>query len=261
MKNNLTIKVIKEKLLEQPDSKFIEELSADPRTGVQKLLLQYQKRIAKQAKNYQDFLQKENLEQPFWQQQKYVAGVDEVGRGPLAGPVVTAAVVLPANNTLYEVDDSKKLSADKRAKLYRQICQQAIDISVAVGSRQLIDRENIYHATELTMKDAVDNLYLRPDHILVDAMTIPISISQTKLIKGDSKSLSIGAASIIAKVARDRLMCEYDRIYPEFGFAHNDGYGTKEHLQALTKYGKTKLHRASFAPVKNIETIYQRPLA
>ncbi|KRN98371.1 ribonuclease HII [Companilactobacillus kimchiensis] len=257
MKNRYTIKNVKEILSDDDlDTDLLAELSNDPRSGVKKLLEQYYKKQIKQQELIERFHQKEFLEKPFWDQGLTVAGVDEVGRGPLAGPVVTAAVILPSNNTLYEVDDSKKLSRTKRAELYKLICDQAIDISVAVGSPQLIDTENIYHATELTMGDSITHLYVRPDHILVDAMTIPVDISQTKLIKGDSKSLSIGAASIVAKVARDRLMTMYSKLYPEFGFERNDGYGTKEHLQALDSVGRTKIHRLSFSPVKKTNKIY-----
>ncbi|MCH4008297.1 ribonuclease HII [Companilactobacillus sp.] len=260
MKNSRTISEIKDLLKQDVNDDILEELAADERKGVQKLLVAYQKKIVAKQQLIEKFHQKEHLEHPYWERGQYVAGVDEVGRGPLAGPVVTAAVVLPPDNTLYEVDDSKKLSIAKRNELYKLICQQAIDISVAVGSPRLIDTENIYHATELVMADAINNLYLKPSHILVDAMTIPVNVSQTKLIKGDSKSLTIGAASIVAKVARDRLMQEYDRIYPEFDFIHNDGYGTRKHLDALEKYGKTSIHRESFAPVKNIHKSYQTPL-
>lgn len=256
MKNKYTISEIKQFLNENPTADLLAELQQDSRIGVEKLLKQYLKKVAQQEELVKRFHNKEFLEKPYWQQGQMVAGVDEVGRGPLAGPVVTAAVILPANNTLYEVDDSKKLSISKRDELYKQICAQALDISVAVGNPLLIDRENIYHATELTMRDSINNLYLRPDHILVDAMTIPVDISQTKLIKGDSKSLSIGAASIVAKVSRDRLMMMYSRKYPEFDFENNDGYGTKKHLQALAEFGRTKIHRLSFAPVKNINKLY-----
>ncbi len=257
MKNKHTISDIKEILLNDViDEDLLENLSSDSRAGVKKLLEQYYKKQMLHRELVERFHQKEFLEKPYWENDLPVAGVDEVGRGPLAGPVVTAAVILPSNNTLYEVDDSKKLSIAKRNELYKQICEQAIDISVAVGSPSLIDRENIYHATELTMADSINNLYLKPAHILVDAMTIPVDIGQTKLIKGDSKSLSIGAASIVAKVARDRLMTMYSKIYPEFGFERNDGYGTKEHLMALDRVGRTKIHRMSFSPVKKINKLY-----
>lgn len=257
MKNKYTISDIKQLLASSDVSTdLVEELAQDSRTGVKKLLEQYYKKQAQQQELIKKFHQKEFLEKSYWEHNLAVAGVDEVGRGPLAGPVVTAAVILPPDNTLYEVDDSKKLSISKRNKLYPKICDQAIDISVAVGSPQLIDQENIYHATELTMADSINNLYQKPDHILVDAMTIPVDIGQTKLIKGDAKSLSIGAASIVAKVARDRLMTMYSHLYPEFGFENNDGYGTKQHLAALERVGRTKIHRLSFAPVKKISKLY-----
>ena len=257
MKNKYTVKAVKE-LLGQEDvsDELLEELQLDSRAGVKKLLEQYYKKIEQKKALIEKFHSKEFLEKPYWDHDLLVAGVDEVGRGPLAGPVVTAAVILPSDNTLYEVDDSKKLSISKRAELYKQICDQAIDISVAVGSPQLIDQENIYHATELTMAQSIKRLYAKPNHILVDAMTIPVDISQTKLIKGDAKSLSIGAASIIAKVSRDRLMTMYSHLYPEFGFENNDGYGTKQHLQALDKFGRTKIHRLSFSPVKKVNKLY-----
>ncbi|MBL3530135.1 ribonuclease HII [Companilactobacillus zhachilii] len=257
MKNKYTIKDVKELLSEtEVDQTLLTELSQDDRSGIKKLLEQYYKKQTKRQELIERFHHKEFLEKPFWDNGADVAGVDEVGRGPLAGPVVTAAVILPPDNTLYEVDDSKKLSIAKRDELYKQICDQAVDISVGVGSPALIDSQNIYHATELTMRDAINGLYLQPDHILVDAMTIPVDIPQTKLIKGDAKSLSIGAASIVAKVARDRLMTMYSHIYPEFGFEKNDGYGTKQHLEALEKVGRTKIHRLSFAPVKKIHKLY-----
>lgn len=257
MKNKYTVKAVKE-LLSQEDvsDELLEELQLDSRAGVKKLLEQYYKKIEQKKALIEKFHSKEFLEKPYWDHDLLVAGVDEVGRGPLAGPVVTAAVILPPDNTLYEVDDSKKLSISKRAELYKQICDQAIDISVAVGSPQLIDQENIYHATELTMAQSIKHLYAKPNHILVDAMTIPVDIPQTKLIKGDAKSLSIGAASIIAKVSRDRLMTMYSHLYPEFGFENNDGYGTKQHLQALDKFGRTKIHRLSFSPVKKVNKLY-----
>lgn len=257
MKNKYTVKAVKE-LLSQEDvsDELLEELQLDSRAGVKKLLEQYYKKIEQKKALIEKFHSKEFLEKPYWDHDLLVAGVDEVGRGPLAGPVVTAAVILPPDNTLYEVDDSKKLSISKRAELYKQICDQAIDISVAVGSPQLIDQENIYHATELTMAQSIKRLYAKPNHILVDAMTIPVDIPQTKLIKGDAKSLSIGAASIIAKVSRDRLMTMYSHLYPEFGFGNNDGYGTKQHLQALDKFGRTKIHRLSFSPVKKVNKLY-----
>lgn len=256
MKNSLTIKDVKELLEDGVSAEQLEKLKNDSRVGVQKLLVQFEKRRMQKVELLKKFEAKKQYEKTFWEHDLLVAGVDEVGRGPLAGPVVTAAVILSSDNTLYEVDDSKKLSEKKREELYRQIFEQAIDISIGVGSPKLIDQENIYHATELVMKDAIEGLYVKPDHILVDAMKIPVNIGQTKLYKGDSKSLSIGAASIVAKVARDHLMNMYAKIYPEFNFTHNDGYGTKEHLDALNKYGRTSIHRLSFSPVKQVNKIY-----
>ncbi|APX73395.1 ribonuclease HII [Companilactobacillus allii] len=260
----MTIKDVKELLNQEIGSVSKDDLDLlqeDERSGVHNLLAQYFRKVEQQQKLIEKFHKKEFLERDYWNHNLFVAGVDEVGRGPLAGPVVTAAVILPANNTLYEVDDSKKLTAKKRDRVYRQICEQAIDISIGIGSPQLIDQENIYHATELVMKDAINGLYLAPDHILVDAMTIPVNIGQTKLIKGDSKSLSIGAASIVAKVSRDRLMSAYNELYPEFGFLRNDGYGTSEHLKALDKYGRTPIHRMSFSPVRKTNKLYQTPFS
>lgn len=225
-------------------------LARDPRAGVQKLVQSYQRQLTKTAALKAAFLQRQKFEQPFWQQQQLVAGVDEVGRGPLAGPVVVAAVILPPDINLIEINDSKQLSDHKRHELYGKILDQAIDVSVALGSPRLIDQENIYHATELTMAQAVSHLWLKPAHLLVDAMHIPVQITQTKLIKGDARSISIGAASIVAKVYRDELMAKYDQVYPGYGFAQNVGYGTKIHLAGLQKQGICPIHRHSFAPVK-----------
>ncbi|WP_099974743.1 ribonuclease HII [Lactobacillus terrae] len=257
MKNSeYTISEIKSILQDSPSEDQLKHFREDKRAGVIKILEQYNRRKLQYENQILKFETKKKFEEPFWDRGLYVAGVDEVGRGPLAGPVVSAAVILPKNNTLIDVDDSKKLSAKNRLEIYNQICEQAVDISVSIGSVELIDRENIYHATELIMKDAIDSLYIKPNHILVDAMTIPVDIEQTKLIKGDAKSISIGAASIVAKVMRDNLMNYYDRKYPEFKFKKNDGYGTKDHLDALNKYGRTPIHRMSFSPVKKSTKLY-----
>ncbi|MBA1435068.1 ribonuclease HII, partial [Bombilactobacillus bombi] len=190
------------------------------------------------------------FERPFWNRNQLVAGIDEVGRGPLAGPVVTAAVVLPADIKLWQINDSKQLTAAKRRQLYEQILTVALDVSIGVGSRQLIDEKDIYHATEITMAAAVQGLNIPINHLLVDAMHVPLDIAQTRLIKGDARSVSIGAASIIAKVYRDELMQAYAKIYPHYGLENNAGYGTKEHLLGLKQFGICPLHRHSFAPVK-----------
>ena len=178
---------------------------------------------------------------------RFVAGVDEVGRGPLAGPVVTAAVVLPEDFDVLGVDDSKKLSEKRREELYDVIREKAIAVGIGTASPQRIDEINILQATYEAMREAVGKLTVRPDLLLVDAVTIPdLEICQVPIIKGDAKSQSSAAASVIAKVTRDRLMAEYDRIMPEYHFASNKGYGTREHIEALRKYGPTEIHRRSF---------------
>ncbi|NVY95772.1 ribonuclease HII [Lactobacillus sp. DCY120] len=231
-----------------PDTAW-QQLEADPRKGVQLLVCQHQHLQEKRAELRQAFQDRTKWEQPYWQAGQIVAGVDEVGRGPLAGPVVTAAVIWPAEAVVLGINDSKQLSVRQREKLYPQIVAQAIDVSIGVGSPQLIDRENIYHATELTMRQAVQHLRIQPDHLLVDAMRIPVDLPQTRLIKGDAQSIPIGAASIVAKVYRDHLMADYDQVYPGYGLAQNAGYGTKIHLEHLQAVGPCPLHRQSFAPV------------
>ncbi|WP_240366832.1 ribonuclease HII [Bombilactobacillus bombi] len=249
--SHLTINQIKKLLAQKPTADYIwDQIKDDPRQGVQKLAISHQKKLIQQERLKQSFEQRLQIEKHFWNQGQVVAGIDEVGRGPLAGPVVTAAVVLPANIDLWEINDSKQLSAAKRRQLYTQILAVALDVSVGVGERQLIDEKDIYHATEITMAQAVKQLNIKVDHLLVDAMHVPVNVAQTKLIKGDARSISIGAASIIAKVYRDELMQTYAQIYPHYGFENNAGYGTKEHLSGLATYGICPLHRHSFAPIK-----------
>lgn len=185
----------------------------------------------------------------FGKKNQLVAGVDEVGRGPLAGPVVTAAVILPHNFDLIDVNDSKKLSPKKRKALFPQILAKAVSVSVGLANNDVIDRINIYEADRLAMAHAVQGLKVKPAALLVDAMNVPLNIPQIKLIHGDAKSNSIAAASIVAKVFRDNLMDAYGEVYPEYDFKHNAGYGTREHMEALKKYGPTPIHRRSFAPV------------
>ena len=181
---------------------------------------------------------------------KLIAGVDEVGRGPLVGPVVTAAVILPLNYKLDGLTDSKKLSEKNRDKFYDIIKKDAIAIGIGIKSNEVIDEVNIYEATKLAMKEAIDNLMIKPEHVLIDAMPLDIEIDHTSIIKGDAKSLSIAAASVIAKVTRDRYMYELDKKYPMYNYKKNKGYPTKEHLDAIKKYGVTDLYRKSYGPVK-----------
>ena len=182
---------------------------------------------------------------------KLIAGVDEVGRGPLVGPVVTAAVILPINYKLEGLTDSKKLTEKKRDKFYDIIMQDAIAVSIGMKDAQTIDEVNIYEATKLAMMDAINNLKIKPEHVLIDAMPLNIDISHTSIIKGDAKSLSIAAASVIAKVTRDRIMYELDKKYPMYNYKKNKGYPTKEHVEAINKYGLIDGYRKTYGPVRD----------
>ncbi len=180
-----------------------------------------------------------------------VAGVDEAGRGPLAGPVVAAAVILRTGTPIDGVMDSKKLTEARRETLFDSIMEQALAVGVGVSDHQLIDRINILQATLQAMRQAVTNLVLPPDYLLIDGIsTIPVTIPQKTIKKGDSASLSIAAASIIAKVTRDRLMVEYDRQFPGYGFAAHKGYGCASHLEAIAQLGPCAIHRQTFRGVK-----------
>ena len=179
---------------------------------------------------------------------KYIAGIDEVGRGPLVGPVVTAAVILPKDFYDERINDSKKLTEKKRELLYDVIMENAVSVGIGISSEDVIDDINILEATKKAMIEAVNNLSVKPEHLLIDAVKLNVDIPQTSIIKGDAKSESIAAASIIAKVTRDRMMIELDKEHPEYDFKHNKGYGTKKHIDAIEKYGILKEHRKTFAP-------------
>ncbi|MBD5521435.1 MAG: ribonuclease HII [Lachnospiraceae bacterium] len=177
----------------------------------------------------------------------YICGIDEVGRGPLSGPVVAGAVILPKNCNILYINDSKKLSEKKREELYDIIMEKAVAVGIGYSTPERIDEINILQATYEAMREAISELEVEPDLLLNDAVEIPeVSIKQVPIIKGDAKSISIGAASIVAKVTRDRLMCEYDSVFPEYGFASNKGYGSQSHIDALKKYGPCPIHRRSF---------------
>ena len=179
---------------------------------------------------------------------KYIAGIDEVGRGPLVGPVVTAAVILPRDFYDERINDSKKLTEKKRELLYDVIMENAVSVGIGISSEDVIDEINILEATKKAMIEAVNNLSVKPEYLLIDAVKLNIDIPQISIIKGDAKSESIAAASIVAKVTRDRMMIELDKIHPEYDFKHNKGYGTKKHIEAIEKYGIIKEHRKTFAP-------------
>ncbi len=181
-----------------------------------------------------------------------IAGVDEVGRGPLIGPVVAAAVILPKNYKLDGLTDSKKLSEKKRDKFYEIIKRDAISIGIGLMDEKVIDDVNIYEATKLAMKEAINNLDINPEHILIDAMPLELSIPTTSIIKGDAKSESIAAASVIAKVTRDKMMYDLDKKYPMYGFKNHKGYPTKKHIDALKEYGLIDGYRKTYQPIKDM---------
>jgi ribonuclease HII len=247
------IKSIKERLFDPTfnDLAFLQELQADERAGVQKLLQQYEKQLVKQQllqEKYEEMMRFEN--EAFQQGARFIAGLDEVGRGPLAGPVVSAAVILPKECQILGLNDSKQLSAKKREELFIEIQNKAVAVGIGVVSPEEIDRINIYQASRLAMKEALIDLAVKPEHLLIDAMTIETDIPQQSLIKGDARSISIAAASIIAKVYRDNLMKDFHDVYPFYGFDQNAGYGTKVHLEGLAVHGICPIHRKTFAPVK-----------
>ncbi|MGG4169764.1 ribonuclease HII [Rossellomorea vietnamensis] len=232
---------------------ILEELKQDERKGVQKLLLQLERDRKKQAEEKKEFQDLTRYEQELRLQGfTRIAGIDEVGRGPLAGPVVTAAVILPHDFYLAGLNDSKKLSEGKREEYYEYIQNHAISIGIGMVHAEEIDSINIYQATKKAMNDAIINLPVQPDYLLIDAMKLQSPYPSQSIIKGDSKSISIAAASIIAKVTRDRMMKEYAEKYPGYAFEKNAGYGTKDHLKGLEQLGVTPLHRKSFAPVKEL---------
>ena len=179
-----------------------------------------------------------------------IAGVDEVGRGPLVGPVVTACVILPEKFDLPGLTDSKKLSEKKREILYKEIEEQALGIGIGIVDNEEIDKINILNATKKAMKMAINNCNVRPEHVLIDAVKLDIDIPTISIIKGDLKSITISAASVIAKVTRDHMLYELDKKYPMYDFKHNKGYPTKKHIEAIMEYGIIKEHRRSYSPVK-----------
>ena len=228
---------------------FIKEYDRDTRKSVQSLVAKARREIESYEKECARMETMFSYEREYAEYQS-ICGIDEVGRGPLAGPVVAGAVILPKNCNLLYLNDSKQLSAKKREELYPQIMEQAVAVGIGLASPERIDEINILQATYEAMREAINKLRVKPDILLNDAVTIPqITIRQVPIIKGDAKSASIAAASIVAKVTRDRLMVQYDERYPEYGFASNMGYGAAAHIEALKKYGATPIHRRTF--IKN----------
>ena len=250
-----TIKEIKGLLatVKDLDNPIFLELEKDNRSGVQKEISKRKKKIQAELDenlrlesmlSYEKELYKQGL--------TLIAGIDEVGRGPLAGPVVAAAVILPQNCKIRGLNDSKKIPKKKHLEIFQAVQDQALSIGIGIVDNQVIDQVNIYEATKLVMTEAISQLRPQPEHLLIDAMKLELPISQTAIIKGDANSLSIAAASIVAKVTRDELMKDYDQQFPGYDFATNAGYGTAKHLEGLTKLGVTPIHRTSFEPVKSL---------
>ena len=223
-----------------------ETYQEDTRSGVQKLILAAKRAVCKEAQE-QERLEGMCKYEREYEEYTYICGIDEVGRGPLAGPVVAGAVILPKDCRIAYINDSKKLSAAKREVLYDEIMEKATAVGIGIVSPALIDEINILQATYEAMRQAIEKLSVTPTLLLNDAVTIPeVNIKQVPIIKGDAKSMSIAAASIVAKVTRDRLMVEYDAILPGYGFASNKGYGSAVHIEALKTLGATPIHRNSF---------------
>ncbi|WP_245693630.1 ribonuclease HII [Sediminibacillus halophilus] len=252
MVSDMRIPEIRELLdTDQVSDSFLEELKKDNRKGVHKLIAGYQRRKQKQSIQQELFVQMSVYEKKHYQLGNKVAGIDEAGRGPLAGPVVAAAVILGESFYLPGLNDSKQLSEQTREEYYHYIIQHAEAYGIGIVESGEIDQLNIYRASKHAMRKAVDELAFQPDHILVDAVQLDgVSSTVEAIIKGDQKSISIAAASILAKVTRDWMMESLDERYPMYHFKSNKGYGTKAHLEALKAYGAAPCHRKSFSPVR-----------
>lgn len=255
MEKKISIALIKEEFKAAAMSElpfFIEKYKGDERSGVKALLEKANRELEKlEAEKARIEALREYEEK--YAEYEFIGGMDEVGRGPLAGPVVACALVLPKGCRILYVNDSKKLTAAKREELYEEIMEKAVSVGIGMVGPGRIDEINILQATYEAMRQAVEKMDPKPDILLNDAVTVPgITIPQVPIIKGDAKSLTIGAASIVAKVTRDRLMVEYDELMPEYGFAGNKGYGSAEHIRAIQEHGITPIHRKSF--VKNFLT-------
>ena len=250
----MTISEIREILLGSPSEEFLVELELDSRVAVKKLLQAYHKRVEKAALERERFHKMLSYERNYYEEgAKLIAGVDEAGRGPLAGPLVIAAVVMPQEFFISGLNDSKQISASKRDKLYDEILQKALSVSVNIVSISNIDELNIYRATQQGMAEVLLHLDKQPDVALIDAMPVEAGdIKTVSLVHGDALSASIAAASIIAKVTRDRIMEKLDVLYPAYKFANNKGYGSKDHMQAIDQDGVTEWHRRSYEPVKSL---------
>lgn len=251
----MKISEAKEILAGTPTETQLSALAVDERVGVQKLVAAYYKRQEKQRLERARFAAMLAYERRYYGQgAQYVAGIDEAGRGPLAGPLVIAAVILPQEVFISGLNDSKQLSAPRREQLYDEVLAKALAVSVNLVSVANIDKLNIYQATKQGMTEVLEHLAIKPQVALVDAMPIiSAGIETVSLIHGDALSASIAAASIIAKVTRDRIMIELAEQYPQYGLAGNKGYGSREHMQAIADFGATKWHRRSYEPIKSMQ--------
>lgn len=251
----MKISEVKELLAGVPTPAQLEKLRTDERSGVQKLLTAYNKRLAKEAAEKERFYQMLAYERRFYDQgAQYIAGVDEAGRGPLAGPLVIAAVILPQEVFISGLNDSKQLTAAKRDKLYDEVLAKAVAVEVNIVSVSNIDTYNIYSATQRGMAEVLEHLSSKPNVALIDAMPVMVKDVETiSIIHGDALSASIAAASIVAKVTRDRIMERLDVVYPGYGFASNKGYGSGAHMEAIAELGATRWHRRSYEPVKSMQ--------
>ena len=229
---------------------LLSEYGKDSRKAVQNLVIQYRKRAKALFQELERLDGMRVFEKKYSSQYLQICGIDEAGRGPLAGPVVAGACILPGNAQILYLNDSKKLSAKKRELLYDEICEKAVAYSIGIASPQRIDEINILQATYEAMQQAIAGLHVTPDLLLVDAVRIPnVPMKQVGIVQGDARSVSIAAASILAKVTRDRMMLELDSAYPEYGFAKHKGYGSAMHIQAIKEYGPSPIHRKTF--IKN----------
>jgi ribonuclease HII len=253
--NNKTILQIKQLLeKEKLQEKEIAVLKKDHRKGVQLLIQSYEKRKRKETELKKRFIKMCHYENSAYKNGcQFIAGTDEAGRGPLAGPIVAASVILPANFRLLGLNDSKQLNEETKKYFFSVIKQEAVSYGISVISSEVIDKLNIYEATKLAMRDAIIQLEPVPNHVLIDAVNIThLPCSSESIIKGDEKSISIAAASILAKVTRDEIMQQIHNEYPVYDFKSNMGYGTKHHLQSINDHGISPYHRKSFAPIRNL---------
>ncbi|MGQ7374154.1 ribonuclease HII [Streptococcus suis] len=235
------------------DSPVWDQLAQDERAGVKAAIKKRQKELEKEVSEDARLEAMLSYEKALYENgMEFIAGIDEVGRGPLAGPVVAAAVILPKGCKIRYLNDSKKIPKSKHDAIYQEVMERAEAVGVGIKDAAVIDQVNIYEATKLAMLEALGKLSQKPDQLLIDAMKLDTPIPQTSIIKGDANSLSIAAASIVAKVTRDKMMADYDKEFSGYGFAKNAGYGTAEHLDGLNKLGITPIHRKTFEPIKSM---------